>query len=235
MNRNSALIWLPKIEALGLPTPKTIIVSYDHRFFAGGMEDGKDLSEPMKTLAGLIQEACERIGYPVFIRTDLGSAKHSGPSSYQINKFDEIKGVLYRLIEDQEIKYWFEERPAAFLVREFLTLDASFTAFHGLPIAREWRFFADGEKVKCFHPYWPADVLKDHLGRKEWKKAKGTLADHHTIPGCIVALSEMAVMAAGCVGGDWSVDFAMDKNGKWWLIDCATARDSWHWPGCEEK
>src|SRR3990167_4383578 len=163
MNRNSALIWLPKIEAAGLPTPKTIIVPYDHRFFVGGMENHIDLSVHMETLANLVKGACNQVGgYPVFIRTDLGSAKHSGPSAYQINNFKEIKGVLYRLIEDQELKFWLEEEPPeALMVREFLRLDASFTAFHGLPIAREWRFFADGEKVRCFHPYWPVDVIKN--------------------------------------------------------------------------
>ena len=234
MNRNSALIWLPKIEAAGLPTPKTIIVPYDHRFFVGGMENHIDLRVSMKTLADLVKDGCNRVGeYPVFIRTDLGSAKHSGSSAYQINKFQEITGVIYRLIEYQELKFWLEEEPPeALMVREFLRLDASFTAFHGLPISREWRFFADGEKVRCFHPYWPVDVIKNNVGHEEWDTAENVLKDHHTIPDCFESLAEMAIMAAGCVGGDWSVDFAMDKSGKWWLIDMALAKDSWHWPGC---
>jgi len=118
------------------------------------------------------------------------------------------------------------------MVREFLRLDASFTAFHGLPISREWRFFADGEKVRCFHPYWPVDVIKNNVGHEEWDTAENVLKDHHTIPDCFESLAEMAIMAAGCVGGDWSVDFAMDKSEKWWLIDMALAKDSWHWPGC---
>ena len=146
MNRNSALIWLPKIEAAGLPTPKTIIVPYDHRFFVGGMENHIDLSVHMETLADLVKGACNRVGgCPVFIRTDLGSAKHFGSSAYQISNFEEITGVIYRLIEYQELKFWLEEEPPeALMVREFLHLDASFTAFNGLPVSREWRFFHTG-------------------------------------------------------------------------------------------
>ncbi len=232
MNRNSALIWLPKIEALGLPTPKTIIVPYDHRLFAAGMEDNKDLRGPMADLFCLVQPSCDQVGYPAFIRTDLGSAKHSGPSAYKVNTFDEIRGVLYCLIEDQELKFWLEkEGPLSVLVRQFLDLDASFTAFNGLPIAREWRFFAAGEKVQCYHPYWPEDVLE---GRVEGDTAlwREQLSNHHTIPDYFYNLCDMAISAASCVGGDWSVDFAMDKSGKWWLIDMAVKADSWHWPGC---
>jgi len=39
----------------------------------------------------------------------------------------------------------------------------------------------------------------------------------------------MALRAVRAVGkGSWSVDFALDANGKWWLIDMALAADSWH-------
>jgi hypothetical protein len=31
VNRNSALVWLPPVEAAGLPVPRTITVPYDHR------------------------------------------------------------------------------------------------------------------------------------------------------------------------------------------------------------
>jgi hypothetical protein len=230
MNRNSALIWLPKIDGLGFPSPKTIIVPYDHRFFAAGMEDGDDLREPMKALGFEIISACEKVGWPSFIRTDLGSAKHSGPSAYLADNPLSVKQVLYSTIEDQEMKFWTErEGPKVFLVRQFLDLDASFAAFDGLPISREWRFFADGEKVQCYHPYWPESALEGRVDDPLWREK---LSNHHSIPDCFDNLCDMAIGAAGSCGGDWSVDFAMDKAGKWWLIDMAVKKDSWHWPGC---
>jgi len=228
MNRNSALIWLPKIDALGMPTPKTLMVPYNHNAIIAGMESGKRMD--IAPLIREVVEVCEEIGWPCFIRTDLGSAKHSGPSAYLADNPASINRIIYRLVEDQELKFWMTGKPPkVFMVRQFLDLDAAFTAFHGLPISREWRFFADGEKVQCFHPYWPEDVLKEQNLAEGWDRV---LADHHTMPECFDKLAEMAVMAAGVCGGDWSVDFAMDKTGKWWLIDMAVKDDSWHWPRC---
>jgi hypothetical protein len=42
-------------------------------------------------------------------------------------------------------------------------------------------------------------------------------------------LSDMALKAARAIGEHcWSVDFAQDEAGKWWLIDMARAESSWH-------
>ena len=53
---------------------------------------------------------------------------------------------------------------SAFLVREFLEIPAAFEAFGGLPIGREWRFFADQESVLCRHFYWPEAAFEGHRG-----------------------------------------------------------------------
>ena len=46
------------------------------------MLDGEAMSGdfPMDQLAA----ACERIGYPAFLRTDLACAKHEGPAGYKV-------------------------------------------------------------------------------------------------------------------------------------------------------
>jgi D-alanine-D-alanine ligase-like ATP-grasp enzyme len=42
-------------------------------------------------------------------------------------------------------------------------------------------------------------------------------------------LSAMALKAVQAIGEHcWSVDFAQDEAGKWWLIDMARAESSWH-------
>jgi hypothetical protein len=48
------------------------------------------------------------------------------------------------------------------------------------------------------------------------------------------ALHDAARMAAALCDAApaWSVDFALDRKGKVWLIDMATMDTSWHWPGC---
>lgn len=231
MNPNSALIWLPKIGAAGLPTPKTIIVPYDHHACLS-IFDGEHSAE-FERLSGAVSEAAQEIGWPVFIRTDLGSAKHSGPNAFKVRSSVSTAHVLSRLIEDQEMKFWTERfGPAAILVREFLTLSAPFTAFGGLPIAREFRFFADSERVHCWHPYWPIDSIEGHgPSAGNWREL---LAEIHTVPK-VPELWLMAVAAARAVGGgSWSVDFCEDVNGKWWLADMAVAADSFHWEACDK-
>lgn len=230
LNRNSALIWLPAIEAAGLPTPKTIIVPYVHHECLS-IFDGEPSVE-FSRLSDEIMKAAREIGFPVFIRTDLTSAKHSGPDAYKI-EVDGQNGPIAETLEDTELKTWLErEGSKAFLVRQFLQLDASFTAFHGLPVAREFRFFADKDHVICWHPYWPAETIEDHRpSTSDWREK---LARHHEAPAELHELSRMAMIAAGaCGGGTWSVDFCRDVNGKWWLLDMATAADSYHWKGCK--
>jgi hypothetical protein len=229
MNRNSALRWLPAITEAGLPVPKTIIVPYDHHKCMP-IFDGEH-SDEFDRLSTAVMDAAKEIGFPVFIRTDLTSAKHSGPRAYKIEVDGENEPIA-RTLEDTEMKCWLErEGPKAFLVREFLTLKAPFTAFQGLPIAREFRFFADENKVHCWHPYWPSGALEDygHPSCDDWRDK---LAEISAVPKH-PELWHMAVEAAkACGGGLWSVDFCEDVNGKWWLPDMATAADSFHWPGC---
>jgi len=231
MNRNSALIWLPKIEALGSPTPKTIIVPYNQNEFVAFLE-GEGKPETFEPTVEAVKKACESIGYPCFFRTDLASAKHGGPDSYLINGGYNIKKVIARTVEDNEIKFWpTAEPPVAFLIRKFLFLDASFKAFHNFPIGREWRLFANSEKLICFHPYWPKETIKFY--GKEPKYWEKQLADHHSKPSKFKDLEDMAIQAARACGGEWSIDFAMDRLGKWWLIDMAIMEDSWHWKDCK--
>lgn len=234
MNRNSALIWLPKIEEANLPSPKTLIVNYNHHSILNIFDN-----LPCKEFDDLIVsvgQKCDEIGYPCFIRTDLSSAKHSGPGAYKINEPKEIGHVLYATIEDNEMKFWLEkEQPMAILVRDWLDLESPFTAFSGHAIAREWRFFADSEKVICFHPYWPEDSLQfyNHSEPDNWKEK---LAELHKEPDDLQELKSMAVIGAvfyGC--GTASVDFAKDTKGKWWLTDMAVAEDSYHWNTCEKN
>ena len=229
VNPNSAAIWLPVVERLGIDSPRTIMVEYDHRDMMR-IEDGQ---APLKldALMAELESACEKIGWPCFIRTDLASAKHDGPRSYRASNPASLRNCVYATAADNEMKLWLEcAGPTHFMVREFLDLDAPFTAFGGLPVSREWRFFAGGGRAICHHPYWPAPAIEKYVkGPENWREL---LADLHREPECLSELETRAIEVAHELGGNWSVDFAMDRSGKWWLIDCAVMEQSWHWPDC---
>ena len=231
MNRNSALRWLAPIEAAGLPIPRTLMIPYSH-YDILPIFDG-DSSEEFIRLKIAVEEAVSEIGPPAFLRTDLSSAKHSGPKSYLITNAAACGQQVFDTLEDNEMKFFMQrEGPQTMMVRQFLDLDSRFTAFDGLPIAREWRIFADGEHVICKHPYWPKEALEGHVSSAGWEDQ---LAEMHVYPED-AGLEAMAIQAArACVGEPWSVDFARDKSGKWWLLDMAVMADSYHWTGCEKK
>jgi len=233
MNRNSALLWLPKIEEAGLSVPQTVIVPYSHTEILPLFDN--EACPEFERLSGAVEEAIGSIGYPVFVRSDLTSAKHAGPRAYRIEDPSKIRSVLFKTLEDNELKFWLErDGPKAILVRKFLTLPAPFTAFRGLPISREFRFFAQPDRIICYHPYWPDEAIQDHIdgGYGGWREDLPEV--HRLADEAFDGLAAMAIKAAeACGHGPWSVDFAEDDNGKWWLLDMATAADSWHWTGCQ--
>lgn len=228
-NPNSSNIWLPVVERSGVPTPKTISIPYNHLAITP-IFDGQECHD-FRVLTAKVMAACQHIGYPCFIRTDLSSAKHSGPSSYLAKDDPDVARVLAATLEDNELKFWPSTRPTAILVREFLHLEHEFTAFHGLPISREWRLFVAPEGMQCAHPYWPLDAFKyedvDDIERR--------IADLAMRPDNLDELAASVLPIVQELGGEWSVDLSKDIHGIWWLTDMATAQDSYHHPECTRK
>lgn len=232
LNANSALCWFPRIEQAGLPVPRSEFVAYDHMAAVGMFEDGS----PYPAWADMLLEVCARIvkvgGPPAFIRTDLSSAKHSSPTAYRVDTLlpkGTGQGICDAII-DNEMKHMFGPSPQAIMVREWLNLEAPFVAFGGLPIAREWRLFASRKGVTAEYFYWPEEAIKFWRGSVETPDWRERLAELSQPPAELVALRGMAQRAAtACAFADeeWSVDFAHDTAGKWWLIDMAIGKDSW--------
>lgn len=227
---NSAEFWLPKITAIpilpGVGIPRTVVVPYAHEHAMAAFEDGADWPA-WDDLLEAVWAAVEEVGVPAFVRTDLASAKHDGPGSYRIEKRDDIPAVLSLTAQDNEMKFWpLGPTPNAFLVREWLNLDAPFSAFGGHPIAREWRYFASRKGVDCRHFYWPEHALRA-ADTEGWELLLSAMAaDDPPDFLDVVACQAASVCSTGADG--WSVDFAQDRDGKWWLIDMATAATSWH-------
>ena len=237
MTNDSALHWLPRITALGLPVPRTHVIALDYQKMYP-IFDGQPCSAFTKLIAD-VQDYCAKRGTPLFVRTDLSSAKHSGPKGYLLDGKNNVGQVLFNLLEDSEMKMFMGPQPQALLLREFLELEHKFTAFHGLPIAREWRLFAGAETCHCAHQYWPLEAIGETLPNapRAWVRRK--LQEYSEWLPEMDVLKDMAVQAArACAEGtpvaSWSVDFARDVSGKWWLIDISTARHSWH-PECPKR
>jgi hypothetical protein len=226
---NSALIWFPAILAAELPVPRTEFVEFD----PDSLYPVLDGNPPGEFPWDKLRDACRKIGQPCFLRTDLASAKHFGPQAFKLENEADLFHKVFDTFEDNCLK-GISSFARAFMVREWISISPAFHAFGGLPIGTEWRFFATQDAVTCHHFYWPQKAFEKYsrCDREDWKERLASLSEEPD-SFTLAQLEELALRAVRSVGHDaWSVDFAMDEHGKWWLIDMALADASWHPEEC---
>lgn len=245
--------WLPRTAVVRLPRqydPEELMHACIQHDLACVAEGGARWDEIRHTpvlqfVAHQVRHAIPRLGsgMPVFLRSDFGSGKHSYTQTCYLAA-DDLPTVgqhIFNLVEDQATKVWMEPDASvgSFYVRELLDVEAPFVAFGGLPIAREFRLFVRDGVVKCSHFYWQDEEnILNGLGWSEPAPPEGEWRGALRRMGALYAedraLLEMAATAAcATLPGDWSVDFLWarrreDAGARWWLIDMATAEDSWH-------
>jgi ATP-grasp domain, R2K clade family 3 len=226
MKKTSLLYWFPRLNNLELNLPRTIIIPQDRRTILEAL-DGKPL--PQGHCERLLENAA-RLGYPLFARTDLASGKHSWANTCYVPSADVLIRHVLNICEENEMAQIIGLDYCAIVLREFLQLETSFTAFAGFPVNKERRYFVRDGEVLCHHPYWPEGSIENHTNEPHWReklvKLNAEDADE------IALLSDYAVRVSKALGDCWSVDFAKAKDGKWYLIDMAQGHESFHWAGC---
>jgi len=226
MNKTSMLYWWPRVKDLGIPLPKTEIVEvlYDDLV---GLLDGERLSPQDEQR---LIEAGGKIGYPLFLRTDMASAKHQWERTCFVPKAEDLFKHIWALIDQTLASGMFGELdPSALVFRELLTLNSFFTAFSGLPISVERRYFVRDGSVECHHPYWIHDAI-EHSWRQpsepDWRERLAALNKESAEE--IELLTGYATKIGGVLKGYWSIDFAEARDHTWYLIDLAVGERSWH-------
>lgn len=236
---DSAFYWFPRVKkALPGLTPNSILVeALPGSLLASVGEGHPKEQEALSETIRRVQRAAGELQYPVFLKTDLSSAKHHGTKDMRAEGREDVARIVPALLEDNLCKELF---PNGIMVRDWIDIDSWFLAFGGLPIGVEWRLFATKDRVLCQHPYWPADAIQfwgTKIGKdKEPANWRADLREIHGIKPRPDLLKAAARAVAACPDVvAWSVDVARDKKGRWWLIDMADARHSEHlraWPGC---
>ena len=232
MNPNSMLNWLPVVEALGIPSPRTFLRPVADPTAWWGWADGDGVPSDFKALLGQLGEDAATLGYPVFVRTDLCSGKHSWLDSCYVPDAESLEAHVLAVVEWTFLGP--DEPPAAIAVREFLPLESKFAAFNGLPIAVERRVFADSGVVLCEHFYWPEMAFDDrHHEPPLPENWRGLLRNMSELQPGEFSLCNWAEEVTARLGGAWSVDFSLTADGRgWMLIDMALAAESWHPEDC---
>jgi hypothetical protein len=228
-DKNCISYWYP-VAARLTRVPLTAIYQTDHVAILQSL-DGEFTPE-FKALVDWIEDAVEWFGgYPVFLRTGHTSGKHEWVKTCYFANDNKIEEHIYNLVEYSACAGVMGLPVDTWAVREFLKLDAPFTAFNGLPIGRERRLFVRDGICECVHPYWP-------IGAFEEEDLSGAQIDALVKDNIVTGeqrwnLVPVAERVGEALGGYWSIDFAQTVNGDWYLIDMAEGDKSYHWEDCE--
>ena len=141
--KNSMLYWFPKISKLEIPVPKTAFVKIPRDLARKHLEE-EGPGETFTKYMDNIKAQAKRMGYPVFIRTDMASCKHGWEKAAFVRHEGKLEEAVWRTIEFNEMAGFIGLNYSAIVIREFLELDWRFLAFHGrMPVAKERRYFVN--------------------------------------------------------------------------------------------
>lgn len=222
--------WFPKIQAAGLPVPRTTIVQMPKaaQEDVWAAFDGNEGPGGMAAFCDMLRAAMEPMGYPCFLRTDHTSGKHNWNRTCFVTDPAKVGAHVFAIAEFSECASLMGMPWNTWVVREFLPTKplGVCSAYGDMPVCREFRYFVDGADIKCAHPYWPLRALLDGgydgLGQSDMYVVQPNELDE---------LSILAARAGAAVGGAWSIDILETERG-WMVTDMAEAHKSFHWEGC---
>jgi len=235
-SKSSLLYWYPKIKDLGIPTPRTEIVTLtteEVKAYHRGEGDCFGLNRLEKEVKKVIET---NFSLPVFLRTDEFSNKHLWWESCYLDNLDNLQRNLFEIICGSKLADIMGLPIEALVVREFIQMDTRFKAFYGeMPVNPERRYFIRNEKLECHHPYWIKDAVERGTPKSKLPTNWRELAEEMNLEAQdeIDLLSGYSIVVATNIGGYWSVDFCKAKDGRWILIDMAEGEKSWHPSECK--
>lgn len=233
MEKTSLFYWLPKIKNPNLNMPKTecLKIPFEalYRLLDGEIEQ-------FNVYKKAVFETAAKIGYPLFLRTDLCSGKHDWLNTCYVAQEKDLLQHIFNVVEANAMAGFMGLDFSGLVFREFIEIDWTFKAFRGLPIGKERRYFIQGGKVLCHHAYWTKEAFEKGYHHQDlpdnWEIELSKLNEEPQVE--IEMLTRQAESVAIALTGYWSVDFCLGKNGLWYLIDLAEGNKSWH-PDCEFK
>lgn len=236
LDKSSLLYWYPKIKDLGILTPDTEIIVLDKQDEELIVVCDGDLSVITAHWDEIINKA-NKIGFPLFMRTDEFSGKHHWKDTCYVTKEEDLKQHIYNLFEESFCASIMGLPLKAIVFRKYIPMANLFKAFYGeMPVNPELRFFVKDGKVLCWHWYWVEDAIergtKEGILPIDWKNQINQAKDNFT-ESEISQLTKSSQEISNKLPGCWSVDFCLSKENKWILIDMAEGHKSWHPEDCE--
>lgn len=226
--------WFPLVQAAGLPVPRTRIIRTDIELV--NLLDGIEVPG-WEDFTGEVRQAATEMGFPCFLRTGHGSGKHSWKDTCFLKHPEHVAAQVAMLVDWSFTMDFFGLPVDTWVVREMLPVEAPFSAFKGMPVAKERRYFVDEGVVTGHHPYWPPGAVAEGAPRtvdgaaalapEQWKALLAPMNEES--PAEVAELTALSEQVARVVPGAWSVDWLWSPGRGWVLIDMAHAERSYVW------
>jgi hypothetical protein len=229
-NRTRLSWWFPRLPNT-VVVPQTVIIPY-----AGNnllhLFDG-EIPTGFVALCVEIEKAGNKLGWPLFLRTDFLSGKHNWKNSCHVPNKRCIAKRVTHLVEESAMADIMGFPTDYWIARKFIPTKAAFSAFRGkMPIVKERRYFVQDARVVCHHPYWPAEAFIS-CKVPGWEELLAEMSVE--TEGEVELLSGFSSEVGAVIGGEWSIDWLWSEDEcKWYLIDMAEADVSYHWEGCNK-
>lgn len=241
--------WYPLIEGV-VTTPRTTFRrGLDIMPLAYGAEADPDgaLAAEWEAVCTWVREQGDVLGWPLFLRTGLTSGKHNWSRTCHVPSAAVVPSHVSAIVNYSAEADFMGLPCDVWVARELLPTYALFTAFDGMPVTRERRYFVDDGKVIGHHPYWPPEALTlevdpffDPDGRlpthrtstDNWRDLMPLVNDETDAE--ITELTALTEKVGAVVPGAWSVDWLWVHRGgngpnEWCLTDMAWAESSFVW------
>lgn len=223
-DENDLAYWFPRLRSAHVNVPKTVIVQTESDLSL--LLDGKtpaDLSLLIQKLAG---QARMEFGFPCFLRTGHASGKHEWRLTCYVKREEDLGDHIARLVEWSALASIMGLPTQTWVLRELLKTKPAFTAFYGMPINREFRFFFRRGDVVHWQPYWPPDSIRNP-SCDDWEERLRTLSA--LSPDELTTLEMLTEKVAKQFNGEyWSLDW-LQVGQKWYAIDMARGEESFRW------
>lgn len=206
----------PKTKLIPFPIEATIAILKENE---AAFLNSAELTEVENAVSNVFDEFGKDA---LFLKNSLYSGKHTWNRTCYITRDSNIRHHLGQITYE-----WLMRSPVYsthMVVRELIDTAPVFHAFGGTPIVQEFRLFAKDGKTYAHQAYWPMDSIID-ADTPFWMQQLESISK--ATPEQMSEMIESANKVTQALGGDWSVDFLIDKDGVPWLIDMAIASQSY--------
>lgn len=217
-------------------TPLTVIWQHDrHLTSEDTYQQIQEVADKLKAMWSMVGT-----GYPAFLRSGLTSGKHNWRRTCYVEGPEYLNGSIRAICEYSEMVDIFGLPTDTWVLREMLKTSSLFTAFEGMPVARERRYFVVDGEVVGHHPYWPPEAIagddesnipelrdQHRADTDDWReKLEHLNTDTETD---LTTLEALTLKVGAVIPGAWSVDWLWVAERGWVLIDMAWAEESFVW------